>query len=252
MATEAFYGVDIELTTLDAATEEFLRRAKSGQSPQTYRLVNAYTIALASHTPTYLSLLRGPGVNLPDGKPLAAVVDRMSSESCQQVRGPSFFENCLDKGRVLGVRHFFLGASDETLAKLVQQVQTRYPGTEVAGTLSPPFRPLEKEDHLHHDRLILESGADVVWVGIGTPRQDFEARRITDSTGITSAGVGAAFDFSAGVKGQAPALMHRLGLEWLYRLATEPRRLGRRYLVGNTIFLRIAFTQWRGRRCASR
>jgi N-acetylglucosaminyldiphosphoundecaprenol N-acetyl-beta-D-mannosaminyltransferase len=246
--TEQFHGVDITLTTLDGAAQEFLQRAKTGTDPETYRLVNAYTFALARQSPDYLALLRGPGVNLPDGKPLAAVVDRLSTEVCSQVRGPSFFERCLDEGRALGVRHFFLGASDSTLAQLRRAVERRFPGVVISGVHSPAFRPLTDEDHRHHDELIRASGADVVWVGMGTPRQDFEARRITDSVGVTAAGVGAAFDFSAGVKRQAPHLLHRLGLEWLFRLATEPRRLGKRYLVGNTVFLRMAASEWSNRR----
>ena len=141
MATETFHGVDIELTTLEDAVDEFLGRAMSGHAPEAYRLVNAFTFALASRRPDYLSLLRGPGINLPDGKPLAAVVDRMSSRPCQQVRGPSFFERCLDRGRDQGVRHFFLGASDATLSKLTEAIDDRFPGAKIVGVHSPPFRP---------------------------------------------------------------------------------------------------------------
>lgn len=248
MATDTFWGIEIQLTTLDDAVDEFLKRVAAGDRPESYRLVNAYTLALASKRLDYQALLHGQGINLPDGKPLAAIMNRLSHGQCEQVRGPSFFEHCIDKGRDLGIRHFLLGASTATLKSLTQALEGRYPGVRIAGTHSPPFQPFTPEDTRKHDMLIQNSGADVVWVGIGTPRQDFEARRLTDSTGVTSAAVGAAFDFSAGVKRQAPRLMHRLNLEWLYRLATEPRRLGRRYVEGNTIFLRLALREFQQRR----
>lgn len=252
MATDSFHGVDIELTTIEEAVNAFLTRAKAGESPEAYRLVNAYTFALASSTPDYFKLLRGPGVNLPDGKPLAAVMARLGSTQCEQIRGPSFFELCLNRGRRHGIRHYFLGASESTLGLLTRRMKERYPGLEVVGIHSPPFRPLDAVDHRRHDELIRASGADVVWVGMGTPRQDFEARRIADSVGVMTAGVGAAFDFSAGTKRKAPEMWHRLGLEWLFRLVTEPRRLGKRYLVGNAIFLRMVATQAWSRWCRSR
>lgn len=247
MVTDTFHGVPIELTSFDAAVDDFLAHAVGVHHPEAFRLVNSYSLALASRSPEYLAVLRGPGINLPDGKPLAAFMRRVSAATAEQVRGPSFFEACLDRGRQAGVSHFFLGTTEATLEQLSTAMLRKYSGLQIAGTHSPPFRPLwEAERQAVYER-IRTSGADVVWVGLGTPKQDFEARRIVDDVAMTAAAVGAAFDFSAGTKRTSPRIIHRFGLEWLFRLLTEPRRLGRRYVVGNTVFIKLALQERRAR-----
>ena len=238
--TVDFHGVNVVTTTPRDAAEELISRALGAAAPTAYRLVNSYTFALASRDEAYMSLLRGPGINLPDGGPLSTVLRRASRTECVQVRGPGLFEDCLDLGRERGLRHFFLGGSAEALEQLVRQVQHRFPGCDVAGSWSPPFRPLSTQELDQQDAMIRESRADVVWVGLGTPKQDVEALRLVHSLGITTAAVGAAFDFTAGTKAVAPVWMHRAHLEWLFRLSTEPRRLWRRYLFGNLQFMALA------------
>lgn len=237
MEFASFVDVPVAATTADEAVEAVLTAAH--RSSTTYRLVNAGTFDAAWSRPDYWALLRGDGVNLPDGRPLSSVLSRTTARDrhCDQVRGPWLFEECLDRGRRRGTRHFFLGATDETLASLVSEATRRWPGIEVAGTYSPPFRTQTAEDLARQDQLVRDSGADIVWVALGTPKQDAEALRIWRSTGITTAAVGAAFDFTAGTKRVAPVLVTRLHAEWLFRLLSEPRRLWRRYLVGNTRFV---------------
>lgn len=228
--------------------EEFLSRARQGGSPTAYRFVNSYTVALADRDASYHQVLRGAGVNLPDGRPVAAALRRLAPDQrIEQVRGPSFFERCLDDGRTHGLSHYFLGGSPESLAALVAAVRERFPGIRLAGWDSPPFRPLTDEEVVAQDQAIRSSGADVVWVGLGTPKQDVEAARLLVSTGVTTAAVGAAFDFLAGSKPEAPEWMRTLALEWLFRLASEPRRLWRRYLFGNVGFLRVLLRDRRER-----
>jgi N-acetylglucosaminyldiphosphoundecaprenol N-acetyl-beta-D-mannosaminyltransferase len=241
-------GITVERTSLDDAALEFLQAVASGAPAEAHRFVNSYTFALADTRPAYKSLLTQSGVNLPDGKPLVAVLNRLngSGRPFAQVRGPSFFEKCLDEGRALGVRHFFLGGSPELLESLKVAVERRHPGTHVVGMISPPFRPLTDAERAVQDLDIVASAAQVVWVGLGTPKQDFEAQRICDTLGVTTAGVGAAFDFVAGTKPEAPKWMRQLSLEWLFRLMSEPRRLWRRYLFGNTRFLKLVLREARG------
>lgn len=246
--TLAFHGVNVQATTPAEAAAEVIQRAVDGVAPTTYRLVNSYSLALASRDAAYMALLRGPGVNLPDGRPLAAVLDRTGGSPCQQVRGPALFERCLDQGRAQGLRHFFLGGSEETLAALRSAAERKFPGVAIAGSWSPPFRPLSDAERQEQDELIRRSGANLVWVGLGTPKQDFEALRIARQVGVTTAAVGAAFDFTAETKRRAPQLLHRLSLEWLFRLATEPRRLWKRYLFGNARFLILAMQHRRAGR----
>lgn len=241
LGTVEFHGVPVRATTPVAATDELLNRALSGAEPTAYRLVNSYTFALANRNDDYMGVLQGPGVNLPDGGPLATVLDWTHPDvECQQVRGPGLFEDCLAAGRAHGVKHFFLGSTPETLATLVDEARAKFPGVEVVGSWSPPFRPLTAEELVEQDTGLRTSGAHVVWVGLGTPKQDVEALRIVASTGITAVAVGAAFDFTAGTKPIAPAWMRASHLEWLFRLATEPGRLWKRYLIGNTQFIALA------------
>jgi N-acetylglucosaminyldiphosphoundecaprenol N-acetyl-beta-D-mannosaminyltransferase len=244
-ATVDFHGVDVAATNPHAAADELISRALGAAPPIAYRLVNSYTFALASRDDSYMEVLRSPGINLPDGGPLSTVLDRTSNVECQQVRGPGLFEDCLDRGRERGLRHFFLGGSPEALDQLVSQVQLRFPGCEIAGAWSPPFRALTEEELEQQDRMIDRSGAHIVWVGLGTPKQDVEALRLVHSIGITTAAVGAAFDFTAGTKAVAPLWMQRTHLEWLFRLATEPRRLWKRYLFGNVQFMTLALQHTR-------
>ena len=243
-------GVAVQRTTLSAAVDAFLDGIKDGQAAQAYRLVNSYSLALADKEPEYHRLLSTRGVNLPDGKPVVVALNRIHGKGGRfgQVRGPSFFVAALDRGRARRVRHYFLGASPDTLGQMLAEAQRRYPGLAVAGSVSPPFRPLTHEERQEQDEQIRASGADIVWVGLGTPKQDFEAQRICEQVGIPTAGVGAAFDFLAGSKREAPELLSRLGLEWVFRLATEPKRLWKRYLFGNTRFLKLALREAARRR----
>lgn len=221
------------------AADELLARAKAGRSPMAYRLVNSYTFALADQMRAYHHLLRNQGINLPDGRPLVQSLNTLvpAAGDFRQVRGPSLFVECLDRGRSSGVRHFFLGGTDELLTKLTVEAGRLYPGIVICGTESPPFRELTAAESRAQDELIASAAPDLVWVGLGTPKQDFEAQRLCDQLDLTAVGVGAAFDFVAGTKREAPVWLRRLSLEWLFRLATEPRRLWRRYLFGNTRFL---------------
>ena len=243
-------GIHVERTSLDDAVAAFVQGVACGAPAQAHRLVNSYTFALADTEPAYKSLLAQSGVNLPDGKPLVTVLNRLEGpgQPFGQVRGPSFFVKCLDEGRTQDVRHFFLGGSSELLESLKDAVERRFPGVQIVGMISPPFRPLTDLERVEQDAEVKASRANVVWVGLGTPKQDFEAQRICDECGITTAAVGAAFDFVAGTKPEAPEWMRRLSLEWVFRLMSEPRRLWRRYLFGNIRFLRLVLREARGRR----
>jgi N-acetylglucosaminyldiphosphoundecaprenol N-acetyl-beta-D-mannosaminyltransferase len=245
-------GIPLVENALDAAVEEFLDHAVGRKVPLAYRFVNAYSLALADKDRRYHALLADHGVNLPDGMPVAWMLRRLGGPSCTQVRGPSFFTACLDRGRTYGLRHYFLGATPEVLACLEASVRRTFPGVAVVGVDSPPFRPLTTTERQQQDDRIRSAEPHVVWVGLGTPKQDFEAQRICDELEMCTAGVGAAFDFLAGTKREAPALLTRVGLEWVFRLVTEPRRLWRRYLFGNARFLAIVARDWKRRkRCVS-
>jgi N-acetylglucosaminyldiphosphoundecaprenol N-acetyl-beta-D-mannosaminyltransferase len=208
MVTSTFAGIPVSRTTLSSAADELLARARCRSEPMAYRLVNSYTFALADQMRPYHHLLRNHGINLPDGRPLVQSLNTLvqGAGDFQQVRGPSLFAECLDRGRAVGIRHFFLGGTPALLDSLVRQATTLYPGVSICGTHSPPFRELTEAEIVGQDRIIATADPDVVWIGLGTPKQDFEAQRLCDELRVTTAGVGAAFDFIAGT-----SVRHRFG-----------------------------------------
>lgn len=227
---------------LDGAVQTLL--SPSGRAAVPWRLVNTFNISLLRSDPAYAAILRGEGVNLADGKPVAWALRHVGRHSGSvtapgQVRGPSLFCTVLDRGRSADVGHFLLGGTPETLAALVAAIERRFPGARIVGAESPPFRTLTPEELAAQDARIRASGADLVWVGLGTPRQDGEAARLARSLQRPAIGVGAAFDFVAGTRAEAPVWVQRLALEWLFRFATEPRRLWQRYTIGIVKFLAV-------------
>lgn len=238
-------NVPFTVSDLQDATDRVIAYAKADHAT-TVRLANAYCVALANEDQAYGQLLANTGVNFPDGTPVAWVMRRRRRDTSmpQQVRGPSLFESVLNQGRTAGIRHFLLGTSPETLAILRNRIEIKFPGTNIAGSLSPPFAPLN--EGFYHQCLpeITAARPDIIWVALGTPKQDFAAHEIAKLSGTTTVAVGAAFDFLAGTVKQAPSWTHGTGLEWIFRFAAEPRRLWRRYLFGNAKFIRIATMQY--------
>jgi N-acetylglucosaminyldiphosphoundecaprenol N-acetyl-beta-D-mannosaminyltransferase len=222
---------------VETAIAEWHRRDGVGR---VYRFLNAHTIALADTDPRYRDLLRQSSLNHPDGKPVALFLRWVRGRGFRQVRGPDFFTAALAAGVEQGIRHFFLGGSEETLKALQQRAAAAAPGLKVVGAYSPPFGARSDAEVASQDAAIKAARPDVVWVGLGTPKQDYEAARLAVSLGVNAAAVGAAFDFAAGTKREASPVLRQFGLEWLFRLATEPRRLLWRYLWGNTRFLAAA------------
>jgi N-acetylglucosaminyldiphosphoundecaprenol N-acetyl-beta-D-mannosaminyltransferase len=200
--------------------------------------VNASSIAHAQKDESYFRLLSGHGgIALPDGWPVAWVVSRRSGGVGEQVRGPSFFPAALGAGRERGVKHYLFGGSPDTLSLLCARIEKQFPGVAVAGSESPPFRELATAEREEVFARISASGAELVWVGLGSPKQDYWAEQIAARCGVIACGVGAAFDFLAGTREEAPLAVRRMGLEWMFRLVSEPRRLWRRYLFGNMRFI---------------
>ncbi|WP_157754749.1 WecB/TagA/CpsF family glycosyltransferase [Nigerium massiliense] len=228
-------------TDLDSAARWTIATA-AGEHPDQaalpIRLMNAYCVALASKDPSYLQLVEGPGINYPDGAPVAWTMRRTAHDS-KQVRGPSFFLRTLEEGLASNVRHYFFGTTNETLALMRSRLEKAYPGLVIAGTSEAPFGSVDQILQADVIESITGADPDIVWVGLGTPKQDFVARRLADEIGVPCVGVGAAFDFAAGTQPEAHPLVRKMGLEWLHRLSTEPRRLWRRYLWGNSRFLAV-------------
>jgi N-acetylglucosaminyldiphosphoundecaprenol N-acetyl-beta-D-mannosaminyltransferase len=170
------------------------------------------------------------GLVTPDGMPLVFMAHRLGFKTVSRVYGPDLMRKLTELSATNGYRQFYYGGAPGVAERLVAALKSRHPELQVAGILTPPFRDLTPaEDAAVIDR-INAAEADIVWVGLSTPKQELwmasHAARLNAAALI---GVGAAFDFLAGTKSQAPAWMQRSGLEWLYRLACEPRRLWKRY-----------------------
>jgi N-acetylglucosaminyldiphosphoundecaprenol N-acetyl-beta-D-mannosaminyltransferase len=210
-------------------------------------LCNAYTLALADERPELAEVLAADAANLPDGMPLVWWAKKQGVESAARVYGPDLMERVLDVGREAGTKHYLFGSTPSVLAALQSAIEERWPGADVVGAESPPFRDLTDEELGEVAERADEVGATVVWVGMGTPKQDMLVHRMANLSGQAFVAIGAAFDFIAGTKRQAPRWIMKLGMEWAYRLATEPRRLWKRYLVYNWKFVRVL---WRSRRQA--
>lgn len=173
----------------------------------------------------------------PDGAPIAWALRRLGHPSQERINGPDLMMKYLAEAEQLDQSVFFYGSTDSTLEKLRAALAARFPRLKIAGTYSPPFRPLSLEEDEHIVDMINASGANVVFVGLGCPKQE---KWMADHRGRVNAvmiGVGAAFDYHAGVIKRAPLWWQQNGLEWLYRLGCEPRRLFKRYLVTNTLFV---------------
>ena len=233
-------GVPFQVTDLPTAVAWTLFRAsRPEQGGVAVRLANAFCVTLANQRPDYLELLRTRGVNLPDGAPVAWAMRRAGEQDAGRVRGPSFFQETLDSSQGTGIRHYFFGTDSAVLDVLVERVHELYPGAIVVGASAPDFRDDPSELAAQLPASVTRDMVDIVWVGLGSPKQDFVADAIAAERGVVTAGVGAAFDFLAGSVREAPKFVQRSGFEWLFRLVSEPRRLWRRYLIGNVQFLRV-------------
>jgi N-acetylglucosaminyldiphosphoundecaprenol N-acetyl-beta-D-mannosaminyltransferase len=187
------------------------------------------------------------GLVTPDGMPLVWLSRLRGYRHVERVYGPDLMLACCAASVSKGYRHFLYGAGPGVAEHLGEGLQKQFPGLTVAGTCSPPFvEPTPAEERGVVEQ-INSANPDIVWVGLSTPKQErWMARHVGSLCAPVLIGVGAAFDFNAGLKRQAPRWMQRAGLEWLFRLATEPRRLWRRYLTNNPRFLWRIFLQSSG------
>jgi N-acetylglucosaminyldiphosphoundecaprenol N-acetyl-beta-D-mannosaminyltransferase len=232
-------GVDVLGVRVDAVPlDEAVRLVDSwiASSNRGYVcLVNVHVVETARNDPELREALGTSGLNLPDGAPVAWLARRKAGLAIGRVTGSDLFDAlCGGAPR----RHFFLGSTETTLERLADAVEDRYGEAEICGAHSPPFRPLSERESDDVAARVNEARPDVVWVGLGAPHQEVWMLRNRGRLEAPALiGVGAVFDFASGVQSRAPAWAQRNGLEWLHRLANEPRRLSGRYLRTNSSFV---------------
>jgi N-acetylglucosaminyldiphosphoundecaprenol N-acetyl-beta-D-mannosaminyltransferase len=189
------------------------------------------------------------GLVTPDGMPLVWLGRAAGMAHVRRVYGPDLMLAVCAESAARGWRHYFYGGADGVPELLAERLRARFPGLAVVGTHSPPFRALTPSEEAAEAERINAADPHFVWVGLSTPKQErWMAARRAALRAPALLGVGAAFDFHAGLKRQAPRWMQRAGLEWAFRLASEPRRLGRRYLVNNPLFVWHVAQQFLGLR----
>lgn len=198
---------------------------------------NVHTTVMAYRDEEYRKVQNGAAMALPDGKPLSIVSKNRGFRDAARVPGPDLMPEILKLSEEKGYTHFFYGSKDETLEKLKEQLLLNYPKLKIAGMYSPPFRPLTEEEDKEIIKMINESGADFIWVGLGAPKQENWMANHKDKLNGLMIGVGAAFDFHAGTIKRAPKWMQECCLEWLYRISQDPKRLLKRYLDTNISFV---------------
>jgi N-acetylglucosaminyldiphosphoundecaprenol N-acetyl-beta-D-mannosaminyltransferase len=230
-------GVGVSAINMHSATatiDDWIARRE-----QRYICVTGvHGIMESHHDPAIRNIHNSAGLVTPDGMPLVWLLKAAGFRHATRVYGPDLMLAVFEAGMAKRYRHFLYGSTPATLERLSSSLRDRFPECEIVGSISPPFRPVTEAEMSSTIDMINRSQADIVWVGLSTPKQErwmADHRRLLASPVLI--GVGAAFDFHAGMVRQAPRLIQRAGLEWLFRMAMEPRRLWRRYLTNNPKFV---------------
>jgi N-acetylglucosaminyldiphosphoundecaprenol N-acetyl-beta-D-mannosaminyltransferase len=237
VSAQPVLGVPLALTdyerTLDWIDETVARRARG------YICVAAvHTVMAFQEDPELERAVLSSNLTVPDGQPLVWAMNLLGHNLPSRVYGPDLMERACERAARTGLRFFLYGGREEALERLRDELPRLYPGLQLAGVRPGPFRALDDDEADAIAAELNASGADVVWVGLGVPLQEKWMAAMRDRLEASVLiGVGAAFDFHAGLKRQAPDGLQRLGLEWAFRLAQEPRRLWRRYLRYNPRFV---------------
>lgn len=245
-------GVPLALTDY-SRTLDWIDAKVEAQEQGYICVCNVHTVMASSEDPELQEALQASSTNVPDGQPLVWAINALGHSLADRVYGPELMARACARAAVSGQRFYLYGGRNQgALVQLALNLRQCYPGLKIVGGYSPPHRPLEQHEEAAVVQEINRSGADVVWVGIGVPKQEkWMARMRERLSPPVLVGVGAAFDFHAGLVPQAPSWMQTAGLEWAYRLAHEPRRLWRRYTRYNPRFVTAFAAQlvraWRKR-----
>lgn len=198
---------------------------------------NVHTTVMSYENEEYRKIQNGAAMALPDGAPLSSYSRRKGYKQAQRVTGPDLMLELFAISKEKGYRHYFYGATEETLQSMREVLERNYPGIEIAGMYAPPFRALTPQEDAQIVAKINESRPDFIWIGLGAPKQEeWMYQHMGQLQGVLI-GVGAGFDYLAGYIKRAPRWMQRMSLEWLYRLLQDPKRLWRRYFTSNVKFI---------------
>lgn len=236
-------GIGVSVTTLDQVVSTI--DGWIGTRSKHYVCITGAHGVIESRTDADLRRIHNEaGLVTPDGMSLVFMARFLGFKSIERVYGPDLMRRMTELSAAKGYRHFYYGGGSGLAQRLAATLRKRYPDLVVAGTITPPFRPLSPQEDEEDVARINAAAPDIVWVGLSTPKQEkWMASHLHRLNAPVLVGVGAAFDFLAGTKSQAPVWMQRNGLEWAYRLMQEPQRLWKRYAKIVPLFLVLALAQ---------
>lgn len=239
-------GVLVNVTNYADAVDRVVEAAQ-GRSPLSVSALAVHGVMTGVQDDEHRYRLNHLDLVTPDGQPVRWAMNLLHrSRLKDRVYGPTLTGKVLERAAAEGVPVYFYGSTPETLAALAERLPLRYPGIVVAGMAPSKFRQTTAAEKDEIAASIVASGARIVFVGLGCPRQEVFVYEYRDAIGVPLLAVGAAFDYHAGLLQEPPAWMQRIGLQWLYRLAQDPKRLWRRYLLLNPEYVARVVAQWLG------
>jgi N-acetylglucosaminyldiphosphoundecaprenol N-acetyl-beta-D-mannosaminyltransferase len=236
--SERVLGQRVDPVTKKQAADAVVRRALAGEPGAYVCLTNVHTTVESQSSAELRAAVDDAFLSVPDGMPLAWILRRRGHVQTEKVTGIEFIPGVASRGLEADLRHFFYGGAPGVAVRAGLRLEQMVPGIHVVGAAAPPFgdTPGWAKEKLREE--VRRTRPHVLWVGLGAPKQELWMKQMAGELDVPiMIGVGAAFDYIAGSKPHAPAYLRHVGLEWLFRLAVEPRRLWRRYLVGNVTFL---------------
>lgn len=225
-------GVPLYARDIPQATSIVVSLCQSGvKNNSLISATGAHGLVFSKKNPAFADILNSFFLNLPDGMPGVWVGRLKGAKQMQRCYGPDFFAHLMRISADVDIKHYFCGGNEGVADALKIAVSKKFGNDRIVGTFCPPFLPLDKYDFAAIAKDIAACGADIVWIGLSTPKQESFAHRLARETNVSFIiTVGAAFDFHTDRVKQAPAFLQRAGLEWLFRLSMEPKRLYKRYL----------------------
>lgn len=240
--TTPVLGVPIDVLGWNAALSRISTWAAARESRYVC-ICNSHSVVTAGQDAVFGRIIEAADMATPDGAPVARMLRILGSPAQQRINGPDLMWKYCEQAALRGESIYLYGGLPDTLALLQQRLKTAFPGLLIAGAYSPPFRLATAEEDEADVARINAAGAGTVWVSLGCPKQEQWMAAHRGRVNAVMIGVGAAFDYHAGTIKRAPKWMQNAGLEWLHRLCSEPRRLWKRYLVTNTLFIAGAASQ---------
>ncbi|MCY1360940.1 N-acetylglucosaminyldiphosphoundecaprenol N-acetyl-beta-D-mannosaminyltransferase [compost metagenome] len=245
-ALSTVIGTPIDSLNWPQAIARLADWASAGESRYVC-ICNVHSVVTARQNPSFAEIIRKADMATPDGAPVAWLMRRLGVARQERINGPDLMWHYCAEAAQRNESIYLYGGQQGTLDILQRKLLEHFPGLKIAGAYSPPYRPLTAEEDAAVVEAINASGAGTVWVSLGCPKQEKWMAAHRGRINAVMIGVGAAFDYHAGTIQRAPLWMQRNGLEWLHRLCSEPRRLWKRYLVTNTLFIYYATKQLLGR-----